>query len=89
MNGATGDYRLASANPTSTHNPTAPLGWAAGVGAEYLFNDAISAKLEYLYVDLLSVGCPSGSLCSADASIGSISFKESLIRAGVNYKFSW
>jgi len=87
--GATGDYRLSSANPTSSHNPTPPLGWAAGVGVEYLFNDAISAKLEYLYVDLLTVGCPSGTLCSADGTNGSVSFKESLIRAGVNYKFSW
>jgi hypothetical protein len=33
----------------------------------------------------------SGTLCSADnASVsGSVSFKENLIRAGVNYKFSW
>ncbi len=87
--GATGDYRLASANPTSTHNPTPPLGWAAGAGVEYLFNDAISAKLEYLHVDLLTVGCPSGTLCSADLTNGKISFTENLIRAGVNYKFSW
>jgi outer membrane immunogenic protein len=87
--GATGDYRLSSANPTSTHNPTPPLGWAAGAGIEYLFNDAISAKFEYLYVDLLNVGCPSLTLCNFDSTNGSVSFKESLIRAGVNYKFSW
>jgi outer membrane immunogenic protein len=87
--GAVGDFRLSSANPTSTHNPTSPLGWAAGVGVEYLFTDAISAKLEYLYVNLGNVGFPSGTLCSADLTTGQISFTENLIRAGVNYKFSW
>jgi hypothetical protein len=35
------------------------------------------------------VGCPSGTLCSADLTTGQISFTENLIRAGVNYKFSW
>jgi outer membrane immunogenic protein len=81
-----------SGSPTGAgHNPTPPLSWAAGAGVEYLFTDAISAKLEYLYVNLGTVSCPSGTLCSADsASVsGSVSFKENLIRAGVNYKFSW
>jgi len=87
--GAVGDFQLSSANPTATHNPTSPLGWAAGVGVEYLFTDAISAKLEYLYVNLGNVGCPSGTLCNVDSSNGQISFTENLIRAGVNYKFSW
>jgi outer membrane immunogenic protein len=87
--GAVGDFRLSSTNPTFTHNPTSPLGFAAGAGVEYLFTDAISAKLEYLYVNLGNVGCPSGTLCSADATNGQISFTENLIRAGVNYKFSW
>jgi outer membrane immunogenic protein len=97
--GATGDFRLSSSPSGANHNPTPPLGWAAGVGVEYLFNDAISVKLEYLHVDLLTVGCPSGFLCSADNSepqnisrtiqSGSVSFTENLIRAGVNYKFSW
>jgi outer membrane immunogenic protein len=93
--GAAGDFRLSSANPTSTHNPTPPLGWAAGAGVEYLFTDAISAKLEYLYVNLGTVSCPAATLCSSDApagrsaTTGSVSFTENLVRAGVNYKFSW
>jgi outer membrane immunogenic protein len=83
----------------SGHHPTSPLGWAAGAGVEYLFNDAISVKLEYLYVNLGSISCPAGTLCSADnnepqnitktISSGSVTFTENLIRAGVNYKFSW
>src|SRR6516162_11374511 len=97
--GAVGDFRISTQPTGFGHNPTSPLGWAAGVGAEYLFTDAISAKLEYLYVNLGPVSCPTvsnitfspGILCSADqqASSGSVSFSENLIRAGVNYKSSW
>lgn len=97
--GAVGDFRLSSTNPTATHNPTPPLGWAAGAGVEYMFTDSISAKLEYLYVNLGQVGCPTGTtanLCSSDALVsstttspGRVSFTENLIRAGINYKFSW
>jgi opacity protein-like surface antigen len=84
------------------HNPTSPLGWAAGLGVEYLFTDAISAKIEYLYVDLGRVSCPSATttpagvivpasaLCNTDnLGSGSVSFTENLVRAGINYKFSW
>ena len=74
--------------PDQKHINVRP-GWAAGAGVEYLFNDAISAKFEYLYVNLLNVGCPSATLCSVDGTNGTVSFKENLIRAGVNYKFSW
>jgi outer membrane immunogenic protein len=88
--GAVGDFRLKDA--VTTLNPTAPLGWTAGLGMEYAFTDAISAKIEYLYVDLGRQSCPAGVICSFDnnaTSDGSIGFKENLIRAGVNYKFSW
>ncbi len=97
--GAVGDFRISSQPSGFGHNPTSPLGWAAGAGVEYLFNDAISVKLEYLYVNLGTVSCPTvsnivaspGILCSADqqSSSGKVSFTENLIRAGVNYKFSW
>jgi outer membrane immunogenic protein len=93
--GAIGDFRLSSSPTGLFHNPTPPLGWAAGAGVEYLFTDAISAKLEYLYVNLGKVGCPAATLCGSDAvsasgtTTGAVSFTESLVRAGVNYKFSW
>jgi outer membrane immunogenic protein len=76
--GAAGDFRISSSPSGANHNPTAPLGWTAGAGIEYLFTDAISAKLEYLYVNLGSVSCPTTStiaigqptlpsnLCNAD-----------------------
>ena len=87
--GAAGDFRISTQPTGASHNPTAPLGWAAGAGIEYLFTDAISAKIEYLYVNLGTIGCPAGTLCSADNLSGSVSFTENLVRAGVNYKFSW
>jgi outer membrane immunogenic protein len=100
--GAVGDFRISTQPSGFGHNPTSPLGWTAGVGAEYLFTDAISAKLEYLYVNLGTIGCPTATttpagvpvpvsaLCNADTlGGGKVSFTENLIRAGVNYKFSW
>jgi outer membrane immunogenic protein len=96
--GAAGDFRISSSPTAQSHNPTPPLGWTAGVGVEYLFTDAVSVKFEYLYVNLGKVGCPTGLggtsqgiLCSADqmSNPGSVSFTENLLRAGVNYKFSW
>ena len=61
-----------------------------------------SASSWNIYVDLLTVSCPAGTLCSANqaatttatttgasGTFGSVSFTENLIRAGVNYKFSW
>ena len=90
--GAMGDFRLRELTSGASLNPTAPLGWTAGAGIEYAFNDAISAKVEYLYVNLGRIACPAGALCSIDnptLADGSTSFTENLIRAGVNYKFTW
>jgi outer membrane immunogenic protein len=90
--GAVGNFQLTEVTTGGTHNPTPPLGWTAGAGIEYLFTDAISAKVEYLYVNLGKVSCPANSLCSIDnlnLTDGSVSFTENLIRVGVNYKFSW
>jgi outer membrane immunogenic protein len=89
--GAAGNIRLSDSNGV-TLNPGSSLGWTAGGGIEYLFTDSISAKVEYLYVDLGKISCPPGTLCSFDSpsiSDGSVSFTESLVRVGVNYKFSW
>jgi outer membrane immunogenic protein len=57
------------------------FGWTAGAGLEYAFLGNWTAKIEYLYVDLGSfdVGAP---------AVTTISFKENIIRGGLNYKFS-
>jgi outer membrane immunogenic protein len=58
------------------------LGWTAGVGLEYAFLGNWSAKIEYLYVDL-------GKYTAGIAPLTSnVSFKENILRAGLNYKFA-
>jgi outer membrane immunogenic protein len=58
------------------------LGWTVGVGLEYAFLSNWSAKLEYLYVDLGDFNTGPAPL------VNNVSFKENIVRAGVNYKFS-
>jgi outer membrane immunogenic protein len=77
----------------TTHNQS---GWTAGLGVEVAFADNWTAKLEYLYADLgsLSVTCTTGP-CSPTGmtAVGPVninaSLNESLVRAGVNYKFNF
>jgi outer membrane immunogenic protein len=58
------------------------LGWTVGAGVEYAFLSNWSAKIEYLYVDL-------GSFDTGPAPlVNNVSFKENIVRAGLNYKFS-
>jgi outer membrane immunogenic protein len=58
------------------------FGWTAGAGLEYAFLGNWSAKLEYLYVDLGSANLGTAAVAN------NVTFKESIIRAGLNYKFS-
>ena len=90
---AIGDFQ-AALNPPATFVSVGPqLGWTAGAGIEFAFTDNWTAKVEYLYVDLGTVSCPAGTSCppanAAGVSNGSVSLTESLVRAGINYKFSW
>ena len=59
------------------------LGWTAGVGVEYAFWSNWSLKLEYLYVDLGKFDC--GLSCGAAPD--NVTFKSSLVRVGLNYRF--
>jgi outer membrane immunogenic protein len=70
------------------NNAPSQLGWTAGAGVEYAFTDAISAKVEYLYANLGTVACPTATGCGT-FTFHSFTFTESLVRAGVNYRFSW
>ncbi len=90
---AIGDFQVAL-NPPATFLSVGPqLGWTAGAGIEFAFTDNWTAKVEYLYVDLGTISCPAGTSCppanAAGVSNGSVSLTESLVRAGINYKFSW
>jgi outer membrane immunogenic protein len=69
--------------------PVGPqLGWTGGGGVEFAFTDSWTAKLEYLYADLGTVSCPATGSCGP-ASNASVTFKENIVRGGVNYKFTW
>jgi outer membrane immunogenic protein len=71
-------------------NPTAfagvsdiNVGWTVGGGIEAAFAPNWTAKVEYLYVDLGSVGC--GALaCGLPTSVD---FRTNVLRAGLNLRF--
>jgi len=83
--GAYGDVRVTASLPVlglSNSVSKDQLGWTVGAGIEYAMFGNWTAKLEYLYVDL-------GSFTAATLpAINDVSFKENIIRAGLNYKFS-
>ena len=58
-------------------------GWVIGAGVEYAFTNNITAKLEYLYIDL------DGSTYTIPSTLGSIQAdtNTSALKVGVNYKF--
>ena len=81
--GAYGNVKAtATTGAVSTSASSAQFGWTFGAGLEYAFMGNWTAKLEYLYVDL-------GSFNAGIAPIvNNVSFKESIVRAGINYRFS-
>jgi len=62
------------------------IGWTAGPGVEFAFAPNWIARLEYLYVHLDGV---SYTFPLAERTITAPFDGISLVRAGVNYKFSW
>ncbi len=60
------------------------FGWTAGAGLEGALTDNLTARIEYLYVDLGSGSC--SLVCFPGASTN-VSFKTSLVRAGLDFKF--
>jgi outer membrane immunogenic protein len=62
------------------------VGWTAGAGIEYAFTDYLTAKAEYLYVDLGSNSC--SPVCFSGLSSTTTTFTASLVRAGLNLKFN-
>ncbi len=58
-------------------------GWTAGAGVEAAFAPNWTAKVEYLYVDFAGLTVPAGGTNIT------VNLTENLVRAGVNYKFSW
>ena len=84
--GAYGNVKATASIPVlpgvSTSASSSQFGWAFGAGLEYAVMGNWTAKLEYLYVDL-------GSFDAGTAPItNNVTFKENILRAGLNYKFS-
>ena len=57
------------------------LSWAAGFGVEVALAGPLTAKLEYLHVDLGGVTC--NVACNGPVSMN---FNENIVRAGINYR---
>jgi outer membrane immunogenic protein len=58
-------------------------GWTAGGGIEAALAGNLTAKIEYLHVDLGRTNCGLGS-CSVPTSVN---FHADEVRAGLNYRF--
>jgi outer membrane immunogenic protein len=72
-------------NPTGgvvTSASSNELGWVFGAGLEYAVMGSWTVKLEYLHVDLGSFNAGPAPL------VNTVGFKENILRAGLNYKFS-
>jgi outer membrane immunogenic protein len=67
---------------TGSFDSSTQIGWTGGGGVEFAFTPNLTAKVEYLYVDLGNASCNINCATST-----SVSFTESLVRGGINYKF--
>ncbi|PWJ79811.1 outer membrane immunogenic protein [Pseudaminobacter salicylatoxidans] len=81
---AYGNVRLSADNPTtgeSFSDSNTRFGWTAGAGVEYAFTDNLTAKVEYLHIDL----------GKDDYNIGGDTvrgkWRSDGVRVGLNYKF--
>ena len=73
----------ANINPALATSSSTRVGWTVGAGLEYAFLGNWTAKIEYLYVDLGNFNTPFTAPLQ-----NSVGFKENVVRAGLNYKFS-
>jgi opacity protein-like surface antigen len=69
------------------------VGWTVGAGAEYALTDHLSAKAEYLYLQLPGVTGPAFGLLPPplpplSGSFSTSSFGAHIVRAGANLKFN-
>jgi iron complex outermembrane receptor protein len=93
----TGGAAFGNVRANFSNNPVSPAteaGWTAGAGVEVALGRNWSAKAEYLFVKLADGSC-SASCAIADANgpaiipNAAVSFNESIVRGGINYRFTW
>jgi outer membrane immunogenic protein len=84
---------LAGAGCETASSSGTAAGWTAGGGAEWMFAPRWSLKAEYLYVDLgnrsATLSAPPPILLPGNFYTGSTSFRENIVRVGLNYKFGY
>ena len=73
--------------PFSLSDSSTSVGWTIGAGAEYMFADNWTAKLEYLYADLGSTTLTMDVPVVGEAS-EKVEQTFNLVRVGVSYKFN-
>lgn len=72
---------------TSTSNSTTEPGWVAGFGFAYAFTDFVSARAEYLHVNIKHVDTTiPATPGNADSIAVAHSFNDDIVRAGLDFK---
>jgi outer membrane immunogenic protein len=81
---------LQAAVGTLPFSSSTQTGWTAGGGVEFAFTPNLTAKIEYLYVDLGNQSCGQAN-CAGGTILAplntTVSLTENVVRAGINYKF--
>lgn len=88
--GAAGDIRTSLSGLPLQISSGVP-GWTAGGGVEIGLAGTWTAKVEYLYVRLGNGTCNVATSCGLDPAIAAndnVKFSESIVRAGINFKFT-
>jgi outer membrane immunogenic protein len=78
---AVGDIRATA--PGFAGATQSNAGWTVGGGMEFALTNNLTAKAEYLHVDLGNMNC--GFSCGV-ATGNSVSVREDIVRGGVNYR---
>ncbi len=83
---ANGTAKTSPASGGTTGSDTQTfVGWAAGLGAEYMVAENVSLKLDYLYSDWGSRTSPINTVAAGSAYVGSPT--SHAVRVGLNYRF--
>ncbi len=81
---AIGDIKAANAPFALPGGTSSNLGWTVGAGFEVALVGPLTAKAEYLFVDLGNYNC--GLNCGLAAN-NNVSFYANIVRGGFNYRF--